>query len=79
EWSDTYRKRTGRVAGGGPAPAAVQAKALVGDDPEQPTAPEGLGVGLALDLEHVERQQDNLANANERAGRGVHDGLAVAL
>lgn len=74
------RKRAGRVAGGRPAPAAVQvAEAFVLDDLEDATALEGLGVGLALDLEDVEGKQNNLANANERAGRRVHDGLARLL
>jgi hypothetical protein len=75
----TYRERPGGVAGGCPAPAAVQTEALVGDDPEQTTAPECVGVGLALDLEDVERQQDDLTNANQRTSSRVHDGLAVAL
>lgn len=75
----TYRERTGRVTGGSPAPTAVQTKALVGNDPEQATTAEGLWVGLALDLEHVEGQQHNLTNANQGTGGRVHDGLAVAL
>lgn len=74
----TYREGTGGVTGCCPAPAAVQTKALVGNDPEQATAPESLGVGLALDLEDVERQQDDLTNANQRTSSRVHDGLAVA-
>jgi len=75
----TYRERPGGVTGCCPAPAAVQTEALVGDDPEQTTTPESLRVGLALDLEHVERQQDDLTNANQRTSSRVHDGLAVAL
>jgi hypothetical protein len=75
----TYRERTGRVTGCCPAPATVQTEALVGDDPEQSAATESLGVGLALDLENVERQQDNLTDTNQGTGGCVHDGLAIAL
>ena len=75
----TYRERTRRVTGCCPAPATVQAEALVGDDPEQTASTESLGVGLALDLENVERQQDDLTDTNQGTGGGVHDGLAVAL
>ena len=75
----TYRERTRRVTGCCPAPATVQTEALVGDDPEQSTSTESLGVGLALDLEHVERQQDDLTDTNQGTGGCVHDGLAIAL
>lgn len=75
----TYSKRTGCVTGGSPAPSAVQTEALVGNDPEQSTSPERLRVGLTLDLEDVERQQDNLTNTDQRTSTRVHDGLAVAL
>ena len=75
----TYRERTRRVTGCCPAPATVQTEALVGDDPEQTASTESLGVGLALDLENVERQQDDLTDTNQGTGGGVHDGLAVAL
>ena len=53
------------VAGGGPGPAAVEGKVLVGDDAQDAPATEGFGVGLALDLEDVEREEDDLANADE--------------
>lgn len=75
----TYRERAGGVAGRCPAPAAVQTKTLVSDNPEQTAAPESLRVGLALDLEDVERQQDDLTDTNQRTSSRVHDGLAVAL
>ena len=67
-----------RVAGGGPAGAAVEAQALVGDDAEEPPRPERGRVGLSLDLEDVEGQQDDLADADERARGGIHDGFAGA-
>lgn len=52
----TYRERAGGVTGRGPAPATVQTQALVTDDLDDAAAAEGLGVGLALDLEDVEGQ-----------------------
>lgn len=58
-------KGAGSVAGGGPAPAAVEAETLVGNDLEDTAAAEGLGVGLALDLEDVQRQEDNLTNTDQ--------------
>lgn len=70
---------TGGVAGGGPSPAAVQAETLVGDDLEDTTAAEGLGVGLTLDLEDVQGQENDLTDTDQtvfhckrEAGRGVY-------
>lgn len=60
-----YGERSGGVASGGPSPASVQAKALVGNNLEDATAAEGLGVRLALDLEHIEGQQDDFTNTNQ--------------
>lgn len=71
-------ERAGSVASGGPAPSSVQAEALIGDNPEETTATERLGVCLPLDLEHVEREQDDLTNADQATSSCVHDGLAVA-
>ena len=76
---ETYRKRSRRVTGRSPSPATVEAKALVGNNLEEATSPEGLRVGLTLDLEHVQRQKDNLSNTNHGTCGRVHDGLAVAL
>lgn len=50
----TYGKRTRGISSSGPAPSSVQTKSFVADNLEDTTAAEGLGVGLALDLEHVE-------------------------
>lgn len=71
-------ERAGRVAGSGPAPASVQTEALVGNNPHDTTAAERLGVCLPLDLEHVKREKDDLANADNATSGSVHDGLAVA-
>ena len=54
EW--TYRKRARGVSGRRPLPSSVQAEPLVLDDLDNAAATEGLGVGLALDLEDVKRQ-----------------------
>ena len=55
----------GRVTGGGPAGAAVEAHAFVGDDAEYATAAEGFGVGLAFDLEDVEGKEDDFADTDQ--------------
>jgi hypothetical protein len=72
------RERTRSVASSGPAPTSVQAEALIGNNPHDTTATERLRVCLSLDLEHVEREQDDLTNTNDAASSGVHDSLAVA-
>ena len=61
----TYCEGAGRIARGGPAPASVQAEALVPHDFEDTSSAERLGVGLALDLEHVEGQEDDLADTDQ--------------
>lgn len=53
------------VAGGGPAGAAVEAHAFVRDDAEDAPAAEGFGVGLAFDLEDVEGEEDDFADADQ--------------
>lgn len=73
------RKGARSVTRGRPARTAVQAHSLIGDDAHEAAVAESFWVGLALDLEHVEGQQDDLADADERAGRGVQDGFAGAL
>lgn len=72
-------ERTRSVTSGSPAPTSVESKALIGDNSEDTTAAESLGVCLSLDLKDVEWQKDNLTNADYRAGSGVHDSLAIAL
>lgn len=76
---ETYSEGTRSVTGSSPAPATVQTKALILDDLEETTATESLGVGLALDLEDVEREEDDLADADEGAGSSGHDGLTRGL
>jgi hypothetical protein len=75
----TYRKRSRRITGSRPAPAPVQPKSFITNDPHQSTAPEGLWVGLSLDLENVQRQQHNLTDSNDGACSCVHNSLAVTL
>lgn len=64
----TYGKGAGGVAGGSPAPAAVKTEAFVGNDLEDATTLEGLGVCLSLDLEDVEGKKNNLSNTNQTKG-----------
>lgn len=79
ESSWTYCERTRGISRGRPAPATVQSEALVGDNLQYTSSAEGLGVCLALDLENVERQQDDLADADQTAGCGVQDSFARLL
>ena len=60
-----YGEGAGRISRRCPARTSVQAHALVGDDAEDASSAEGLGVGLPLDLEHIEGQQDDLADADQ--------------
>lgn len=60
-----YSERTRSVTGGGPAPTSVQAEALVGNDSEDTTAAEGLGVCLSLDLEDVEGKENDLSDTDQ--------------
>lgn len=61
---NTNRKTSRGVPGGSPAPPAIQSKPFIGNNLEQPTAAEGLGVGLALNLENIEGEEDNLSDTN---------------
>lgn len=54
----------GSVTGGGPAGTTVEAHAFVGDDAEDASAAKGFGVGLAFDLEDVEREEDDFTDAD---------------
>lgn len=61
----SYSEGSRSISGSCPSPATVQAEALIGDDLEDTTAAESLGVGLSLDLQDVERQENNLTNADQ--------------
>ena len=61
----TYSERTRSVTGSSPAPAAVETEALVLDDAQNTTTTESLRVGLTLDLENIEREDDNLTNTDQ--------------
>jgi hypothetical protein len=60
-----YSERAGCVSSSSPSPASVQAEALVGNNLQDSTATESLGVGLALDLEDIEGQQDDFTDTNQ--------------
>lgn len=75
----TYRERARGISCSSPAPASVQAEALVGDNLEHTSAPKCLRICLALDLEHVQGQQDDLADTDQATSCGVQDGLACFL
>ncbi|KAI6769715.1 hypothetical protein HG530_004344 [Fusarium avenaceum] len=63
----TYSKRTRSVTGSSPAPTTVQTETLIGNDLEDTTATEGLGVCLTLDLEDIEGQKNDLTNTDQTA------------
>lgn len=65
----SYSERARGVSGSSPAPTTVQAKALISDNLEDTTAPESLGVCLALDLEDIQRQQNDLTNTDQTRER----------
>jgi len=73
----THRERSGRVARRRPVPPAIQRPALVPHDSRKAPISERLRVRLPLDLEHVERQEHDLADADQRAGGRVRHRLAV--
>jgi hypothetical protein len=62
----THSERAGSVTGHGPAPAAVErGDTLLGDELDNATALERVGVGLHLDLEDVEGEEDNLTDTGK--------------
>ena len=63
----TYCEAARGVARNGPAPAAVEGGALLEEDADDAAAAERLGVHLPLDLERVEGEQDDLADARQTA------------
>ena len=59
-----YCKRPRRVSCCSPAPSSVEPKSFIRHDPEHSSSSKGVRVRLSLDLENVERQEDDLADAN---------------
>lgn len=58
-------ERARRIPRRCPAPAAVQVHILVQQDANEAARSERLRVCLALDLEHIEREEDNLTNTRQ--------------
>lgn len=75
----TYRERTGGVSGGRPAGTTVQTHTLIGDDLEQTTATEGLGVRLTLDLQDIQRKQNDLSNTDHTRKKMSANALLVHI
>jgi hypothetical protein len=71
----TYSKRARSITGSSPAPTTVQTETLIGNDLEDTTATEGLGVCLTLDLEDIEGQKNDLANTDQTMGALVFEAL----
>lgn len=61
----THSERTGSVTGGSPAPTSVKTEAFVCDNLEETTATESLRVRLTLDLEDVEREDDDFTDTDQ--------------
>jgi len=75
----TYRKRARCITCCRPSPATVEAKAFVANDCNQPTSSKSFWVRLSLDLQHVEGQYDDLADANDTTSGSMHNSLPVSL
>lgn len=60
-----YSEGARGVTGGSPASTTVQTHTLIGNNLEKATATEGLGVSLALNLKNIEREQNDLSNADQ--------------
>jgi hypothetical protein len=75
---NTYRKRARRIPRRRPSPPPIKPKALIPDNPEHTPPPKSLRIRLTLNLQHIERQNHNLANPNDTARRSVHERLARA-
>lgn len=75
----TYSERARCVTGCCPAPAAVETKSFVRDDPEQSATSECLGVCLALDLKNIQGQQNDFTDADKTASCRVHYCLSIAF
>lgn len=66
--NDTDRERTRSVTGSCPASTPIETHALVRDNLEQATATEGLGVCLTLDLQNIQREQNNFSDTDQAGG-----------
>lgn len=75
----TYSEGARRIASDGPSPAAVKRCTLFEEDAYDAAAAERLWVDLALDLEGVQWEQDDLADTGQAARGGLHHHLALAL
>ena len=67
EEGDTHCKRTRGITGDSPAPATVERGAFLHEDTDDAAPAERLRVHLPLDLERVEGEQDDLADARQTA------------
>lgn len=67
------------ISGHSPSPTAVEGSTLLFKYSKSTTTAERVWIDLHLDLEGVEREQDNLANTGQAACGGVHHGLPLSL
>lgn len=66
DWEfSAYREGPGGVTGSSPASSPVETEALIRNDLEQTTAAEGLRVSLTLDLQDIQRQEDDLSDTDQ--------------
>ena len=75
----TYRERARRIASNGPTPAPIERSTFFQEDAHNAAAAECLRVDLAFDLECVEWEQYDLADAGQATCGGLHHHLAFAL
>jgi hypothetical protein len=65
EKKGTYSKRSRSVTGSSPSSTTVQSHTLIRNDLEETTATESFGVRLSLDLEDVQRKQNDLSDTDQ--------------
>ncbi len=61
----TYRKRPRGISSSGPTRTSVETHPFIGHDSKNASAPKCFGVSLSLDFQDIQRQQNDLANANQ--------------
>jgi hypothetical protein len=62
---DTYSERSRGITGSSPASAAVKSHTLVGNNLEEATAAESLGVRLTLDLQDIQGEENDFTNTDQ--------------
>lgn len=75
---EAYSEGARGVTGGSPASTTVQTHTLIGNNLEKATATEGFGVSLTLNLKNIQREQNDLSNADQTKSSRVRCILAAS-